>query len=94
MTTIIISVHCCDSPKACLTPVSTVYTFNCPVEALWISTSVFSFLGFVFKFLLLFGHTTWHVGLFVPQPGIKPSPPAVEAWNFNHWTTREVPVLF
>ena len=27
----------------------------------------------------------------VPQPGIKPVPPAVEAWSLNHWTTREVP---
>ena len=28
-----------------------------------------------------------------PQPGIKPTPPALEAWNLNHWTTREVPVF-
>ena len=27
----------------------------------------------------------------VPRPGIKPTPPAVEAWRPNHWTTREVP---
>ena len=27
----------------------------------------------------------------VPQPGIKP--PAVEVWSFNHWTTREAPVV-
>ena len=26
-----------------------------------------------------------------PQPGIEPSHPAVEAWSFNHWATREVP---
>ena len=25
------------------------------------------------------------------RPGIQPMPPAVEAWNLNHWTTREVP---
>ena len=23
------------------------------------------------------------------QPGIEPMPPAVEAWNLNHWTDRE-----
>ena len=26
---------------------------------------------------------------FLP-PGIKPVPPALEAWGLNHWTTREV----
>ena len=29
-------------------------------------------------------------GILVPLPGIKPSTPAVEAWNLNHWTSREV----
>ena len=32
-------------------------------------------------------------GILVPQPGIKPVPPAVEAWSLNHWTTREVPIM-
>ena len=27
----------------------------------------------------------------VPQPGIEPVPPAVEAWSSDHWTTRQVP---
>ena len=26
---------------------------------------------------------------FLP-PGIKPVPPALEAWGLNHWATREV----
>ena len=30
-------------------------------------------------------------GILVPQPGIKPVPPAVEVQSLNHWTTREVP---
>ena len=30
-------------------------------------------------------------GILVPQPGIKPVPPAMRAWRINHWTTREVP---
>ena len=30
-------------------------------------------------------------GRLVPRPGIEPTPPAVEAWSPNHWTTREVP---
>ena len=29
--------------------------------------------------------------ILVSQPGIKPGPPAVEAWSPNHWTTREFP---
>ena len=30
-------------------------------------------------------------GILVPQPGIEPVPPALEAQSLNHWTTREVP---
>ena len=29
--------------------------------------------------------------ILVPRPGIEPTPPAVEAQNLHHWTTREVP---
>ena len=29
-------------------------------------------------------------GILVPQPGIKPTLPALEAWSPNHLTTREV----
>ena len=32
-------------------------------------------------------------GILVPRPGIEPVRPAVEAWNLNHWTSREVPKL-
>ena len=31
-------------------------------------------------------------GILVPWPGIRPVPPALEAWSLNHWTAREVPV--
>ena len=31
--------------------------------------------------------------ILVPQPGIKPMPPAVEAWCLNHWIAREVPIF-
>ena len=56
----------------------------------------FSLLGtfriFSFFFFLTF---LWprHAarGILVPQPGLEPTPPAVEAWSLNHWTTREVP---
>ena len=30
-------------------------------------------------------------GILDPQPGIKPMPPALEAWRPNHRTAREVP---
>ena len=29
----------------------------------------------------------------VPRPGIKSTPPALEVWNLNHWTTRKVPII-
>ena len=29
--------------------------------------------------------------ILVPQPGIKPMPPTMEAWCLNHWIAREVP---
>ena len=30
-------------------------------------------------------------GILVLRPRIKPVSPALEAWSFNHWTTREAP---
>ena len=34
-------------------------------------------------------------GILVPQPGIKPMSPAVEAQSLNHWIIREAPeILF
>ena len=41
-------------------------------------------------FKLFFGHDTWHIGILVPQPGIKLVASAVEAWSVNHWAAREV----
>ena len=32
-------------------------------------------------------------GSLVPQPGIEPVLPALEAQNLNHWTAREVPAV-
>ena len=32
-------------------------------------------------------------GILVPQPGIKPVPPALGVQNLNHWTAREVPIF-
>ena len=30
----------------------------------------------------------------VPQPGIEPAPPALEARSLNLWTTRKVPIAW
>ena len=46
---------------------------------------------FVFFFVLVFLVTPSDIGILVPQPGIKPVPPALEAQGLNHWPTREVP---
>ena len=45
----------------------------------------------VFIHLAALGHdcSIWDL---VPQPGIKPGPPALEAWSLGHWTTREVSI--
>ena len=44
---------------------------------------------FFFFFYWLHG-MAW--GIFFSLPGIKPIPPAMEAWILNYWTTREVPI--
>ena len=33
-------------------------------------------------------------GILVPRSGIEPTPPALEVRSLNHWTAREVPILF
>ena len=38
----------------------------------------------------LFSFWPFHVACKLPRPGIKPMPPAVEAWNLNHWVAPEV----
>ena len=58
----------------------------------------------LYVYFLIYTYTFLHIyfffflatlcGILVPQPGIEPVPPAVEAWSLNHWTTREVLVYF
>ena len=45
----------------------------------------------LFYFLYFFWPCHMTFGTIVPQPGIKPGPPAVQAWSPNHWAAREVP---
>ena len=52
--------------------------------------SLLNLLRYCFCFLFwFFGHEA--CGILVPQPGIKPAPPALEVQSPNHWTAREVP---
>ena len=41
-----------------------------------------------FFFFLFFGRAA-----LIPQPGIEPLSPAVEAWSLTYWTAGEVPEL-
>ena len=48
-----------------------------------------------FFFLLLVFWSCWMTcRTLVPQPGIKPMRPAVEAWSPGHWTAREFPSTY
>ena len=42
-----------------------------------------------FVFIFIFIATPWNKKSYFPT---NPTPPSVEAWSLNHWTTREVPV--
>lgn len=33
-------------------------------------------------------------GILVPRLGVEPIPSALKVWNFNNWTSREVPENF
>ena len=46
---------------------------------------------FVLEFCLFVCLHSEARGIAVPQPGIEPMPPALEARSLNHGTTREVP---
>ena len=41
------------------------------------------------KILIFFWPCPTACGILVPQPGIEPMPPAVEAQCPNHWTVKE-----
>ena len=50
---------------------------------------IFSFMVSTFFFFFCPYHEAcW---ILVPQPGIEPVPPAVEAWSLSHWAASEVP---
>ena len=51
-------------------------------------------LGFLFLFFSHFLAAQLCFRILVPQPGIELMSPAVKVWNPNHWTAREVPLIF
>ena len=66
----------------------------CVFELLFISTPLLLFCkGYVDDFNFIF-YVFWlhHVarGILVPQPRMEPVPPALEAYDLNHWASREV----
>ena len=76
--------------------VDPLYTFHpTPTPLLLWWPLLCSLYFFVFFFLLKKFFLPCHMahGILVPQPGIKPTPPALEGQSLNHWTAREVPLL-
>ena len=47
----------------------------------------------VYIFLNFFLAPLCSLGDLSSQSGMERGPPAVEAWNPNHWTSREFPVI-
>ena len=45
-----------------------------------------TFLNYIYSILFFFWPHRTACGILVPQPGIKPMPPALEVWSLNHWT--------
>ena len=59
-----------------------------------LSLPVCYFLVYLFGFIYLFDHTERHVGSQFHDQGSNLEPLALNARSLNHWTIREVPVLF
>ena len=54
----------------------------------WNPNYRFFLLWLVLFFFLPYHEACW---ILVPQPGVEPVPPAVEAWSLSHWTASRVP---
>ena len=52
-----------------------------------------SFLFLNKKFIQYFFIVPMACGILVPCPGMESTPPAVQAWNLNHWTTTSISKL-
>ena len=71
------------------TLMQSVYSFTVNCAHPWWSTAACS-VDFILCFsIFIFGCVA--CGVLVPQPGIEPVPPALEAWSLSHWTSGEIP---
>ena len=84
-----------ESRHHCLVPVlrGDAFSFSPLSMILGLLLSYIPFI-FIHSFIHSFRphRTAW--GTLVPWPGIEPTPTAVESRIPNHWTAREVPVLY
>ena len=53
----------------------------------------FKAMWFYFIILKMFWPCYAAYGIFIPWAGIEPLPSALETWNLNHWTARQVPTM-
>ena len=63
----------------------------CGQLSLFLMAIVFLSFLFIYVFILPYYTECW---ILVPQPGTEPTPSAVERPSMNHWTTREIPIVF
>ena len=55
-----------------------------------LNAAYFLFFLIYFMYLAVLSCSTWDL---VPQPRIKPQPPALGMQNLSHWTTSKVPIF-
>ena len=76
------------TPFSLSVSLSNMYLFGCTAPQLRLMRSS------VFIVCEIFSCSVWTLSCgmwdLVPQPGIKPRPPALGAWTLVHWTTGEV----
>ena len=69
----------------------TVVLQRIPLSHAWAPGSYhFKVMWFYFIIFKIFWPCYAAHGIFIPWAGIEPRPPALEAWNLNHWTVRQV----
>ena len=90
---------CCFLTPSILTQDFCRHSSSCFLPSFLCSLSSFLFFSLLFLksfffaciVVLFWGLHHWACRILAPHPGIKPTPPALEAWHLNHWTTKEVP---
>ena len=57
------------------------------------STYFIFIFSVIFSFSIFWPHSA-ACRILVPLPGIKSHTPCMKAQSFNHWITREIPIIF